>query len=138
MNMKIIRTIRDFQWREAWLATQALLMCCGGIALFAWFANPLRPLALGASLLFVALLWCLLFRLVLAFRIRRHHARKRVAPAANPNWGWENQVECDVQLALMNQGYTKQQIHEAIEAAPADVRLDFRSLFRAALGQMAN
>jgi hypothetical protein len=145
--MKLIQTIRDFRWAQAWLATQIFLMALGGVALAAWFANPLRPLALAASLLFVVLLWWTIFRLVCAIRLRRYYGGKNRAASAHGEPSPEDQSrvparawdpEHDVELALINQGYTRQQAREAIAAAPASARCGFESLFRAALGGLAN
>jgi hypothetical protein len=75
--------VKNFDWRSAMFATWVFLAILGAIALGAWFANPLRWLALAASLLAVAGGWCITFKLTQAVRsIRSSHAKQ--IPVARP------------------------------------------------------
>jgi hypothetical protein len=113
--------IIHFDWKSAIFATWVFLAILGAIALGAWFANPLRWLALAASLLAVAGGWCITFKLTQA--VRGYHAAhakqipvarplrsvgfhtKQPAPAAIAQAG-PLEYEPDVESILVNLGYT--------------------------------
>lgn len=84
--MKIIRAIKDFDWQAVRIATALLLMCVGAIALWSWFANPLRVAALVASIALLALMWFFIFRLVVAVkaRTRRENGKGKMEISASP------------------------------------------------------
>lgn len=118
---------KNFDWKAAGFATWVFLAIIGAIALGAWFANPLRWLALAASLLAVAGGWCITFKLtqaVLSFRAARakqmpvarplrsvgFHTEPKMPPVkvAPPNF------EPDVESILVNLGYTAKIAKQAV------------------------
>ena len=74
-------SITAFDWRSAMFATWVFLALCGAMALGIWFAQPMRWMLLAASLLAIAVGWCITFTLVSAiFAVRNPRLSKGPQP----------------------------------------------------------
>jgi hypothetical protein len=139
---KTLSAIRGFDWRSAVFATWVFLAILGAIALGAWFANPLRWLALAASLLAVAAGWCITFKLTQAILSYRAAQAKKIRKTESPVRKSTRTVLpaptviCDVNDALVNLGYTEKTAQQAIIAVGPSAT-DFDGLLRATLKILA-
>lgn len=123
-KVPVLTGAQKFDWYSAWIATRSLAAVLGVIACVAYFATPLHTLALVSSALFLALMWFMFYRVVVALRVQ---FMPKAKPAADPKKPLAkfNQEKLREVYARLQHGIAECQdevVRETLLAAAAEVQ----------------
>ena len=118
-NHKIVKV----DWYGAWIATRSLAAVLGVIATGAYFATPLRGLIAVSSAAFLAVMWFMFYRAVVALRVQFAPAESAAQEKPEPISKFNRKRLADVRKRLERgiDECTDEVVRETLMAARAEV-----------------